>query len=417
MKRLLLLTILLLIGSISFSQRLVSSTTLSFVRPQGSIGSFSAINISVNNLNIGQIENGNVFSHSLSITAKSSVTVKATSSIYTREISFDVEPGQSYFFELGFLEQGIFMLAIDQLAFNRHIQNIQSATSTTSTTSTQQGAALVPSQGGSQATFVAPGAKVQEQPTTSQPSVTQTSANQLVTQALKDQKINYEYEKDLDSEAIRQQWLQKGGQITGTSFVGGLSVLYKETESYVLEGAGLNLAYNQNLFNLKIPEYTTGPSSWSSFHFGYGLAGSLNSTSISFESIYVDGFYIGNTYYPGYYIDMDPVQSTSIQLDLNLNIGLTLGLGKFLDRTNWRGAAIELNYRPTYSTFIPEEGDPISNFNFSGFSFDINGSNFTSTMEKLAPKAQLKFSLFILPPVKDMPFFISINLGAIWYSK
>lgn len=404
MKRLLLLTILLLIGSITYAQRLVSTTTLNFVRPQGSIGSFSAINISVNNLNIGQIENGSVFSHPLSISAKSSVTVKATSSIYSREISFDVEPGQSYFFELGFLEQGIFMLAIDQLAFNRHIQNIQTATSPTST---QQGAALVPSQGGSQATFVAPGAKVQEQPTTSQPSVTQTSTNQLITQALKDQKINYEYERELDSEAIRQQWLQKGGQITATSFVGGLSVLYKETESYVLEGAGLNLAFNQNLFNLKIPEYTTGSSSWSSFHFGYGLAGSFNSTTISFESIVVEG----------YWIDIDPVESTSMQLDLNLNIGLTLGLGRFLDRTNWRGAAIELNYRPTYTTFIPEEGDPVSNFNFSGFSFDINGSNFTSTMEKLAPKAQMKFSLFILPPVKDMPFFISLNLGAIWYSK
>ena len=399
MKRFLLFSILLVTGSIIYAQSLVSTTSLSFVRPQGTIGAFSSINISVNNLNIGQIENGSTFSHKLSISARSSVTVKATSSIYSREISFDVEPGQSYFFELGFLEQGIFMLSIDQIAYSRHLQNIPS---TQTATTTQQGAALVTSQGGSQATFVAPGAKVQEQPTTSQPTTTQTSANQLITQALKDKQINYEYEKELDSEAIRKEWLQKGGQLTGTSFVGGLSVLYKEDENFALNGAGLNVAYNQNLFNLKIPEYTTGPSSWSSFHFGYGLAGSYNTSTIEF-------------YYSEF--DLDPIESTSYQLDLNINVGLTLGLGRFIDKANWRGAAIELNYRPTYSTFIPEEGDPQSNFNFSGFSFDINGSNFTSSMNKIAPKAQMKFSLFILPPVKDLPLFVSINIGALWYSK
>ena len=157
MKRFLLFSILLVTGSIIYAQSLVSTTSLSFVRPQGTIGAFSSINISVNNLNIGQIENGSTFSHKLSISARSSVTVKATSSIYSREISFDVEPGQSYFFELGFLEQGIFMLSIDQIAYSRHLQNIPS---TQTATTTQQGAALVTSQGGSQATFVAPGAKV-----------------------------------------------------------------------------------------------------------------------------------------------------------------------------------------------------------------------------------------------------------------
>lgn len=126
----------------------------------------------------------------------------------------------------------------------------------------------------------------------------------------------------------------------------------------------------------------------------------MNSTTVEFNSF-----------------DIDPVESTSYQLDLNLNVGLTLGIGRFLDKANWRGAAIELNYRPTYSTFIPEDGDPVSNFNFSGFSFDVNGSNFTSTMNKIAPKAQFKLSFFILPPVNDMPFFMSINIGALWYSK
>lgn len=100
-----------------------------------------------------------------------------------------------------------------------------------------------------------------------------------------------------------------------------------------------------------------------------------------------------------------------------MNTRLTFGLGRFLDKTSWKGVAIELNYKPVYSTYIPDEGEAQSNFNFSGFSIDFNGSNFTSTKNKIAPKAQVKFSIFILPPVNNMPFFMSINLGALWYSK
>lgn len=373
MKRLAFLLSLLLIGSVIYAQSLVAPATLNFVRPTSNAGAFSSIKIMVNEQHIGDVENGLTFSYKLFISAKGSITLDVSSSIYSKTLVFDVEPGKSYYFETGFVDQGLFLLAIDDVAFSKRAQ------------ATQQDVG--------QAAFIAAGTKRQDVGSGNQPT-SQLDINK------NDGSISYQYEKELDSEAIRKQWLEKGGSLTSTSFVGGLSVLYQDTEDLWLSGAGLNVAYNQNLFNLKVPEYSTGLSSWNSFHFGYGLAASMNSTTIEFYSF-----------------DMDPIESTSYQLDLNLNLGLTLGLGKFFDRANWRGVAIELNYRPTYSTFIPEEGDAVSNFNFSGFSFDINGSNFTASMNKIAPKAQMKLSFFVLPPVGDMPFFMSINLGALWYSK
>ncbi|PKP39313.1 MAG: hypothetical protein CVT98_02270 [Bacteroidetes bacterium HGW-Bacteroidetes-15] len=367
---------LLLFSSITFAQSLVAPATLNFVRPANTAGAFSSIKILVNDQHIGDIQNASTFSYKLFISAKSSITLNVNSAIYNKTISFDVEPGKTYSFETSFVDQGLFLLAIDEAAYSRHTQVLQANQQNTG-----------------QAALIASGTKSQEAIGASQPT-SQLDINK------KDGSVSYQYEKELDSEAIRKQWLANGGSLTGTSFVGGLSVLYQDTEDIVLSGGGLNVALNQNLFNLKVPEYKAGPSSWNSFHFGYGVAASMNSVTIEF-----------------YGFDMDPIESTSYQLDLNLNLGLTLGLGRFIDRANWRGVAVELNYRPTYSTYIPEEGDAISNFNFSGFSFDINGSNFTASMNKIAPKAQMKLSFFVLPPVGDMPFFMSINLGALWYSK
>jgi hypothetical protein len=376
MKNHFLTLIFLLLSGTIFSQS--GPVTLNFARPKNSAGAFSTIKILINDQHIGDIENGSTFTYKLVFSGKGSIEVLVNSSIYTKSISIPVESGGTYSFETGFADLGIFLLAVDNSAFEKQKQAIAALQSTAT-----QVAASTPSSDARPTT-----------PATSGTVVSQWDVNK------KDLSVSYKSEKELDSEATRQEWLNKGGMLNGTSFVGGLSVLYKETDDIMLSGAGLNIALNQNIFNLKIPEYKEGPSSWSSFHFGYGLAASMNSTTLEFNSY-----------------DLDPIESTSYQLDINLNVGLTLGFGRFMDRANWRGGAIELNYRPTYSTFIPEEGDPVSNLNLTGFSFDVNGSNFTSSMNKIAPKAQLKLSFFILPPINDMPFFMSINLGALWYSK
>jgi hypothetical protein len=368
--------ILLAYTGLSFGQQ-VNSASIEFVRPSSTIGSFSAIQISINDQTVGEINNGSNFSYKLFITSKGSFTLKVSSAIYSKSITFDVEPGKTYFFETSFQEQGVFLLAIDQNAYNRHLQAL----------STQQ-----PS-GRNNQTSVS-GLKSPE--TTGTVPTTQLDIN-------KDTKsITYQYEKELDSEAIRKQWLESGGSIKGTSYIVGGSVLYKELGDFELSGYGLSAAYNQNFINLRIPEYGPGRKSWSSFHWGYGFSASYFYTIV--ENIWGD-------------YDIEPMESTFGTININLNLGLHYGTGVFIDRTSWKGAVIELNYKPSLIYAFPEEGDATYDFNFTGFSFDINSSDFKSTMNKVAPKANFKFSLFVLPPVNDLPFFLSISLGAVWYSK
>lgn len=391
MKKIIFTFSLLILSSIVFSQSLVAPATLNFVRPSNSAGAFSSVKILVNDQHIGDIENGSTYSYKLFISAKGNISVNVNSSIYNKSISFDVEPGKTYNFETGFVDQGLFLLAIDDAAYSKHAQNLNGS---------QQGKAT---QTANQSAFVASPSRGQEASESSQP-ISQFDINR------KDGSVTYQYEKELDSEAIRKQWLEKGGTLKGTSFTGGVSYLFQETDDFYLEGYGVNAAYNQNVINLKVPQYTKGPAPWSSFHWGYGIAGSYTNTLVEIETIDVDGF--GNIYYT----TME-VESSFANLMVNLNAGFTFGLGRFLSQTQWKGAVVELNYKPTLNMWIPEEGESTTSFNFSGFSIDFNSSDFNSTMNKIAPKANFKFSLFFLPPVDDLPFFVSISLGAVWYSK
>jgi hypothetical protein len=366
--------------SVSYGQANVSAATLNFIRPTSNVGSFSSIQILINDQIIGDINNGSTFSYKLFISTKGRITIKISSAIYSQTLSFDAEPGKEYYFETAFQEQGVFILAIDQVAYGKHIALISSQPGDQGGRQTQKNGVLV--------------TKVQE------------NANNQAVSTLDlnkdDKSITYQYEKELDSEAIRKQWLETGGSIKGTSYVGGLSVLYKELGDLELSGYGVNVAFNENFINLKVPEYGPGRKSWNSLHWGYGVSGSYFYTVV--ENIWGD-------------YDFDPIESSFGSINVNLNLGLTYGTGVFLSKSNWKGGVIELNYKPTLTMSFPEGADASTDFNFTGFSFDVNTSDFTSTMNKIAPKANFKFSLFVLPPVNDLPFFLSLSLGAVWYSK
>jgi len=114
------------------------------------------------------------------------------------------------------------------------------------------------------------------------------------------------------------------------------------------------------------------------------------------------------------------------------NIGYTIGLGKFLNENNWKGVAITIKYRPTlnmtiaktdmtmtiagYGTTTTSDTDNSTTFNAGGFGFDWEFSNFTSSMNKIAPPPKMKLSFFFLPPIKNSPLFISFSLGVVYYN-
>jgi hypothetical protein len=172
-----------------------------------------------------------------------------------------------------------------------------------------------------------------------------------------------------------------------------------------MTGFGGQFALSQTYLNFKIPEFKPGIRTWSSFVYGFSETFQIYGSKSTIEIV-----------------GMKPMSSTSLTSDIMLapNLGYTLGLGKFKNETKWKGVALELTYRPSldYTTVVTENGsDHNISFNYMGFGFGLNFNNYTSNASRLAPKAQSKFTFFMLPPLKDMPLIITVGYGLTFYIK
>jgi len=216
--------------------------------------------------------------------------------------------------------------------------------------------------------------------------------------------ISYLNEKTLSSEEIRKQWARQGGKMIGRS----LSYLFTYARSVVKTTgltstttiAGGGWTYVQNYYNLKIPEYKTGIASWSSFVYGLGVSANLHMS--------------GTTLDPPPAKDYETVVGGSFVFMINGNFGYTLGLGKFKTEANYKGLALELTYKPSIIS-TAAEGYSDTQLNLKGFGIDITRSSFSAYANRIAPKAKSKFSVFLLPPIKDTPLMIYVGYGLIWY--
>lgn len=216
--------------------------------------------------------------------------------------------------------------------------------------------------------------------------------------------VSYTSEKTDASDTIRLQWLEKGGKIKGSSNVYGANFTYMKKPEYKMIGFGG--LYNSSLrfLNFRIPEYKPGLRSWASLVYGLSEMYQINFNTITMK---IEG--------------MDPVESnsTSVVMMMSPDLGFTFGLGKFKTPTKWKGAALELTYRPSVMVFYSfSEGNSASDasFNWTGFSVDVNFNSFVSNAAKLAPKAQSKLTFFFLPPLKDIPLYISVGYGLTIYN-
>ncbi|MDX9930600.1 MAG: hypothetical protein RBS37_12200 [Bacteroidales bacterium] len=219
-----------------------------------------------------------------------------------------------------------------------------------------------------------------------------------------DLSISYTATQTHASDTIRQQWLSKGGRIMGTSYIGGASYTRMSDDMFSMTGMGGNITITMSLLNFKVPEYEPGLKTWHSSVFGF--TGS-------------DQFFVTKTK-----IDAPPPVGTMTDKSFNINMmfsfngGYTVGLGKFKNETKWKGAALELTYRPSLVISLPTNGGKGDlSLNMMGFGFDVNFNSFTSNAAKLAPKAQSKLTFFALPPIKDMPLFVSVGFGLTFYQK
>lgn len=232
--------------------------------------------------------------------------------------------------------------------------------------------------------------------------------------------LGFKAEKVDDSEALRQEWLARGGRIYYTSVMLTGTYYSMDIEKIgKMNGYGGGFSANMNWINLKIPTFKPGLSTWNSSNIGWGY------------DIMLYSFKYGYTE-PLMSVD---ISSLTMTILINLNLGWTFGMGKFIDEGNWKGVAFTFKYKPTMnlsttsstvtmdssSPYIQDNTSTTSDSNFQlnagGFGFDIDFSNFSATMNKLAPKPKTKLAFFVLPPVGDSPLFISVSLGISFYSR
>ena len=227
----------------------------------------------------------------------------------------------------------------------------------------------------------------------------------------KDLSLSYTSITTNATDTIRLQWLEKGGKITGMSYTGGVTFMNMNKSGMKLTGFGGQYDLTQSYLNFKIPENKPGIRSWNSLVYGFSMTFQINGDKSKMKT---EG--------------MDPITSSSFSLVemVSPNIGYTLGLGKFKNETKWKGVAFELTYRPSLTYTENVSSNSFTNevvqstklsFNYTGFSLGVNFNSYTSNASRLAPKAQSKFTFFMLPPIKNMPMFITVGYGLTFYIR
>jgi hypothetical protein len=279
------------------------------------------------------------------------------------------------------------------------------------------GAAGAPAPGVQQRVFAAPGAKLPAatadaaaggppQGAAGEPQVKfaadQTGAMVTVTQ-------------DLESDKLRQSWAANGGQLPAYEANVGMMIMYKDMAEMgagaYMSGIGFNGGIRLTLLNLKPPKYETRDRSWTAFKIGGGVDLGVMGVTISTP---VECYpYVGCVGGP---------QSASMSsFTLVGTIGFMKAFGSFDSPSDWSGWAIGAEWAPSYqsTTLTMSEGDTApqtsSDFNATGFALNFESGSMQAMASKMGKKARLKFRLFILPAVGDLPFLMTTSIGAVWY--
>lgn len=275
-----------------------------------------------------------------------------------------------------------------------------------------RGTALVPAAGAQQgaaapATYSAPGSP--SDPTTAgapdgsrEPKVKfaadQTGAMVQVTQ-------------DLESDRIRRDWAGAGGTIPAFEADLGMLLMYKDLSQQAgagayMNGVGLSGGFRVTMLNLEPPKYDTRDTSWFAWKLGVGM--DLGSTKVTMFDPNLPAGY----------------QQTNASMS-NFNLVFLLGgmkaFGSFDSPTDWSGFAVGFDWAPSWqqtTTTVNVAGaqpQTSSSFNAMGFDITFESGSMQSMAAKMGKKARMKATLFVLPPVGELPWLVSANLGATWY--
>ena len=332
---------------------------LNFSRPGRARGVISSVTILVNDREVGKIRNNSDLIIDIPLSGNGKTIVQARSGISKKKVEIEEIPGAVYQFETSFMTMASFSLYL----------RLKSVVNPEGDMVSGAGKSLV------------------------NPGKANLNKRTLA--------LSYQYVTTNDSDSIRMFWAQNGGKITGNSVAGAGTFTSMKTDEMKMTGYGGNLIFTSNNYNLTVPEFKPGITTWNSFVYG-------GSTTISITN--------ANTIVEAPPLEPMEFSSSSMVIIMSGNGGYTLGLGKFKSEKVWKGAALELTYRPSVVMTVANS-DVQFDLNYTGFGFDVNFTSFTSAARRLAPKANSKFTFFMLPPINDMPLVITAGYGVVWYNK
>jgi hypothetical protein len=161
---------------------------------------------------------------------------------------------------------------------------------------------------------------------------------------------------------------------------------------------------------LKLPEYKGDlkKAPWRTFIYGSGVGFNFNNTNtyISYQETYFD--IVSGTIRTRN--ASDNIYSSYSLLTIPINIGYCWARGKFLTPNEWRGNMFGIIYKPGIVYTIADSGNELK-FNPIGFGFEFSRGGLQNSLDKIAPKPHWRIGAFILPPIGNLPFSISFNLG------
>ena len=218
------------------------------------------------------------------------------------------------------------------------------------------------------------------------------------------------FDQTLESDAVRKSWAEKGGSLSGSEVGLGVSFMYlsKDMGFGTMTMSGTGFQVNAGLLNLSMtpPDYETRGTKWTAWKMGVGV--DISRFSFTTEIASTSSF-----------LPSSKSTGSMTQLTLTGSIGFLTATGSFDSETEWSGFAIGADWVPsivkTTTTFggVTTSGD--ATFNATGFAINFESGSMKAMAETMAKEAKFKLRIFLLPPVGDLPLFVSISVGMVSY--
>lgn len=199
----------------------------------------------------------------------------------------------------------------------------------------------------------------------------------------------------LDSDKVRQNWLKRGGVIFSGAANFNASVLYYDKNGIKMTGAGGGGGVRLGLMALSAPDLAAGKGSFLALRIGGGLDVAAMGTTTTFTVLgrtQTNSSGYGTMTIPGY-------------------VGVQFGGGSFDAEGKWHGFTVSAEWTPSLVIPYIDQKWQEGTFNATGFALALS----PATLDSLAVEAHFRLTLFLLPPVGDLPLFLSVGIGAVWY--